>query len=68
VKFRELVRQRKADYLATRRHAHKDTIAREVIEEIETNRKGRFLKRASTTGDASDDDFLTVRVPSCDVL
>lgn len=59
VKFRELVRQRKAEYLSTRRHAHKDTIAREIIEEIETKRRGRFLKRALQFDANTEEDVLT---------
>lgn len=58
VKFRELIRGRKEEYLATRRHAHKDTIAREVIQEIEERRGGRFLKRGESST-SSEDDFMT---------
>lgn len=57
VKFRELIRGRKEEYLATRRHAPKESIAREIIEEIEKRRGGRFLKRAESS--ISSNDLIT---------
>lgn len=44
VRFRDLVRTRKADYIHTTRHQVKDEIARSVLQEIH-RRDGHFLRR-----------------------
>lgn len=50
VRFREFVNTRKAEYLSTRRHADKHTIAREIIDFIRNERNGRFLVKADPSG------------------
>lgn len=47
VRFRELVRSRKAEYIGTGRHQVKDEIARQIIAEV-ASRKGRFLRRVES--------------------
>jgi hypothetical protein len=44
VRFRDLVRTRKADYVHTTRHQVKDEIARDILQEIK-RREGHFLRR-----------------------
>lgn len=46
VRFRDLVRTRKKEYVGTGRHQIKDDIARQIIEEI-IRRKGRFLRKVN---------------------
>lgn len=48
IQFREHVQKRKAEYLATRRHVDKNVIAREIIDFIRNERRGRFLIKEST--------------------
>lgn len=44
IKFRKLVIERKEEYILSKRHQLKNTIAKEIINEITHNRKGRFLR------------------------
>jgi hypothetical protein len=50
MRYREMVRRRKADYMGTGRHRVKDEIARQIIAIIETS-GGRFLRRAEEASD-----------------
>jgi hypothetical protein len=50
MRYREMVRMRKVDYMGTGRHRVKDEIARQVIAIIETS-GGRFLRRAKEASD-----------------
>lgn len=45
-RFRKLIQQRRAEYVATRRHHAKERIAREVIQAIQAE-NGRFLMKLS---------------------
>lgn len=55
IRFRELVRTRKAEYIATGKHQVKDEIAREILEEI-VRRRGRFLRRVNVEDDKNKDN------------
>jgi hypothetical protein len=50
VRFRELVRTRKVDYVNTTRHQVKDEIARCILQEIK-RRDGHFLRRIDSEGE-----------------
>ena len=51
VRFRELVRSRKAEYRRTSQNTGKDLIARELMQEI-ASRNGRFLRQIDTIEEA----------------
>lgn len=55
VKLRTLVDEMKSKYVSTTCRARKDSIAREIIEKVRTEQNGRFLIKASATGDGGDE-------------
>ena len=53
-RYRDLVKERRPEYLATGKRHKKDQIAREIVEVITNDRKGRFVRKVESLIEAEE--------------